>query len=344
LTLKQALSQQAQACAALESPFMEQLLSCLARSWPEHSLLGRTCTNWPGDLGPDGISIPLRLAGGLHALVLAGQDRDLAGVYPPHAVDDVVLTRGVLAALGRHEAFLLDWIKSAPQTNEVRRSGILIPAAHWIAARHPLPFTLSELGASAGLNLMWDRFGLATDAGSLGPTDPVLTLTPDWTGPLPTTSKITVAERRGVDLNPLDATDPDHVLRLQSYLWPDQPYRRDLTRAAITANTVSPDRGDAIDWLETRLETPRPGHLHLIYHTIAWQYFPKDRQEHGTTLIEAAGARATESTPVAWLRMEGDGKPDGAALTLRLWPGDLHIALARVDYHGRWVRWQAPNI
>jgi hypothetical protein len=114
-----------------------------------------------------------------------------------------------------------------------------------------------------------------------------------------------------------------------------------LTRAAIAAQTGAVERGDAIDWLEDRLATPRPGHLHLIYHTIAWQYFPAPSQTRGTALFEAAGARATQTAPLAWLRMENDGGKDGAALTLRLWPGDLHITLGRVDFHGRWLRWEA---
>lgn len=76
------------------------------------------------------------------------------------------------------------------------------------------------------------------------------------------------------------------------------------------------------------------GHLHLIYHTIAWQYFPDASQTRGTALIEAAGEQATAQAPLAWLRMENDGGDDGAALTLRLWPGDQHITLGRVDFHG----------
>ncbi len=60
----------------------------------------------------------------------------------------------------------------------MRRAAALIPAAHWIAARHTLPFRISELGASAGLNLMFDHFALETSAGRLGPEVPALTLRP----------------------------------------------------------------------------------------------------------------------------------------------------------------------
>lgn len=343
MSLSETLCEQAASCARLGSPFMERLLTGLAKAWPEDSALGRLCATWPNaDLGPSGASLPLRIAGGLHALVLSGADEDLAAVYPPNEAPEAELIAAVLAAFDRHWDFFQDWMQNAPQTNEVRRSAVLIPAAHWIAARHPLPFMVSELGASAGLNLMFDRFAVETSAGRLGPEAPALTLTPDWTGPLPAAQPLEIAERRGVDLNPLDPHDPQDALRLSAYLWADQPHRLELTRAAIAVQGADVDRADAIDWLESRLAQQPEGRLHLIYHTIAWQYFPPERQHKGTALIEAAGARATDRTPLAWLRMENDGDDAGAGLSLRLWPGDLHIPLGRADFHGRWIRWQAP--
>lgn len=339
MTLPKALRDQAQHCAALGSPFMEKLLTMLADSWSDTSALARHCAQWEGDIGPMAASLPLRIAGGLHALILTDQDADLASVYPPNMVNDDRFRTTVMQALERNIAFMADWMENAPQTNEVRRSAALIPAAHVIAARYPLPFKTSELGASAGLNMMWDRFAVQTDQGRLGPDDAVLTLTPDWTGPLPAAQPITVANRAGVDLNPIDCHAPDQALRLFSYLWPDQPERMALTRAAMAAQDTPVEQGDAIDWLDLRLAERHQGQAHLIYHTIAWQYFPPAVQDHGTALIEAAGARATEDEPLAWLSLEADGSAPGAALTLRLWPGDIRLTLGRACFHGRWVNW-----
>ncbi len=320
---------------------MGRLLTLLASHWPNDSEFAQLCTNWPGDISPRGVSLPLRIAGGLHALVLGGHDEGLIAAYPPNQTSDQALIGAVLKALSTHQDFLTNWVQSAPQTNEVRRSVALIAAAHWLAARHPLPFVTSELGASAGLNLNWGQYALKAGGQTFGPTDPALTLTPEWYGPVPPPQNVEVRERRGIDLNPLDPTKPTQSARLLAYLWPDQPHRVALTRAAIAASTTRVEKGDAIDWLVDRLATPKDGHLHLIYHTIAWQYFPITSQTRGTALIEAAGAQATAQAPLAWLRMENDGGEDGAALTLRLWPGNLHITLGRVDFHGRWVRWQA---
>lgn len=340
--LRHAFRQQARACEGLGSAFMARLCRLMSDRLDPAGPLGARLFGWAGDVGPNGESVPLRLCGALHALVLRGHP-GLAAVYPPHQADDGALWAAVAAALEGDAGFIDRFLDSAPQTNEVRRSAALIAAGHWLAARHGLPLVLSELGASAGLNTIWDRHALALPGLTLGPADAALTLAPDWTGALPPTAAVTVTDRAAVDLNPIDAADPGQRLRLLAYLWADQPHRRALTEAALAAGPPRPDRGDAVGWLEARLAPPRPGQLHLIFHTIAWQYFPAKAQARGRALIEAAGARASPDAPLAWLGYEADGAEPGAGLTLRLWPGDLTLALGRADFHGRWVDWHAPS-
>ncbi len=335
--LRAALRDQASNCAALDSPFMERLCILLADRLNPGTPLTDRLFDWPGDLGPRADSVPLRLAGALHALRL----QDLAGlvaVYPPHTSDDATLWAAIDHALTQEAAFIDAFINSPPQTNEVRRAATLIAVSHWLTDSYGLPMRVSELGASAGLNLMFDRFALDLGVTQRGRQNPVLTLKPDWTGPPPPATPPRITERRGVDLNPLACDDP----RLLAYLWPDQPDRLRLTRAAIAAATAPVDRGDAIDWLEPRLPH-QLGQLHLIYSTIAWQYFPQATQDRGRALIQAAGATATADTPLAWFGMEADAAPRGAALTLRLWPGDQRLHMGRADFHGRWLDWTPPG-
>lgn len=343
MRLQTALREQAGHCAALGSPFMARLMGLCADHWPLDRTIAARMEAWPGDIGPKAVSLPLRLAGGLHALALTGVAPELAAAYPPNAVPDAQLLAALRGALRDHAAFLDRWIDSAPQTNELGRSAVLVAAARWLAARHGLPFVLSELGASAGLNLHFDRYALRVGGRVYGPTDPVLALEPDWHGPDPESADIEIAARAGVDLNPLDPSDRDDALRLLAYLWPDQEARLARTRAALTLPPAPVARGDAIDWLEARLATPQPGRLHLICHTVAWQYFPAAAQARGRAMIEAAGAAATEDAPLAWLGLEADGDTPGAALTLRLWPGDLRLGLGRACFHGRWVHWAPPT-
>ncbi|KIN60206.1 hypothetical protein Z945_1173 [Sulfitobacter noctilucae] len=342
MNINDAFRAQAASCTAMGSPFMGQLLGILAEDWPHDSALGRKFAQYEGDIGPAGHSLPLRIAGGLHALVLTRTAPELVALYPPKTVSDDALRAGVIAALTKHEAFLLEWTSHAPQTNEVRRSAALIAGAHVALQHFDLPIHLSELGASGGLNLMWDQYALEIHGERFGQNMPAVLLTPEWKGPLPPNARPTIAGRAGVDLNPLDPSRGDHLLRLTAYLWPDQPHRLTMTRAAASVSNVVPAMGDAIDWLGPRLAGAPQGRLHLIQHTVAWQYFPAKVQAHGRALIEAAGARATRNRPLAWLYMETDGDTTGkhgAALTLRLWPGDVTLNLGRVDFHGRWINW-----
>ena len=323
---------------------MAQLLRLLPDIITRDTALGRRLLDWPGEIGPSAASIPLRLCGALYGLVLSGEAPELAQVYPPRKVSDTELAHAVAAALVDHAERIDHWLNEAPQTNEVRRSAVLIAAGNWLSGHYGLPIRLSELGASGGLNLMWDRFGLEVNETRFGPNDPVLTLRPEWEGPLPASSAPVITERKGVDLNPIDPTSPEGHLRLLAYLWADQPERIERTKAAISVSEGQLSKGDAAAWLDGRLAAPRPGTLHMVYHTIAFQYFPKASQDHIRKAMEAAGAKATPDAPLAWLSMETDGTPPGAGLTLRLWPEGRTVNLGRVDFHGRWVRWDGETL
>ncbi|SEW37606.1 hypothetical protein SAMN04488515_2375 [Cognatiyoonia koreensis] len=336
--VRAAFHEQGIACASLGSPFMARLCALFgSRDWPEGRVRDKVF-GWSGDLSPRAQSVPLRLCGGLHALKLKG-DVTLTAAYPPQDVSDDTLWQAVCKVMVAQEAFLTTWMASPPQTNEVRRCVTLIPVGHYLHERFGLPIRLSELGASGGLNLMFDRFALNIDGQVFGPPHPAARLTPDWSGPLPPAQEPTIAAREGVDLNPLDPHDPEDALRLQAYLWADQPERMALTLAAIKVANAPVTRADAIDWLAKRLDHA-PGQAHLIYSTVAWQYFPAEKQVLGTSLISAAGAKATEDAPLAWFGMENDGGARGAALTLRIWPGNETKDLGRADFHGRWVEWK----
>ncbi|MEO0939235.1 MAG: DUF2332 family protein [Pseudomonadota bacterium] len=345
MSLDHAFRQQAATCTAMGSPFTGRLLTALADGWDNTTALGRDFARYTGDVGPAGQSLPLRLAGALHALVLTGAEPALTAVYPPHEAEEAAFRAALAHALAAHEEAILRFVQTHPQTNEVRRSTALIAMARVAAAQMDVPIVLSELGASGGLNLHWDRFALQAGGVTLGPETPMITLAPEWEGPAPEGPAPRVVARAGVDLAPLDPSDPHDLTRMMAYLWPDQTERMARTRAAAAVQDTRVGEGDAIDWLERRLAEVPEGHMHLIQHTVAWQYFPAAAQARGQALIEAAGAKATKDSPLAWMSMETDGDTTGgvgAALILRLWPGDATFHLGRIDFHGRWVRWTGP--
>jgi hypothetical protein len=334
---------QADSCAALGSPFTARLLRLLAeRGLPEGPVRERIGA-WRGDITARGASVPLRLAGALHGLVLEGRAPILAQIYPPAApVWDDLLHGRAAAVIAAEPGWIDARLDLPPQTNEVGRSAALIAAASWLSAVSRLPMRLSELGASAGLNLLFDQYALEVGDRQLGARHPALTLTPDWRGAAPPRAAPVVLDRAGADLSPIDPVAGR--LRLLSFIWPDQPLRLARSRAALDLAARRPPRVarmDAADFLAMRLNDPQDGALHMIFHTIAWQYFPPGTQRRCLDLLSAAGARATSDRPLARIAMEADGDPDGAALTATLWPGgDTHM-LGRADFHGRWIDWQA---
>lgn len=346
--VRDAFIEQGKACERLGSPFMARLMPLIAARLDPASPVGAACLGWQGEPGPRGHSLPLRLAGALHGLVLDGTAPALAAVYPPNEADDDALWGAVAGAMAQHAPRVLDWLTRAPQTNEVRRAAAITAALCWAQAQvGPRPVILSELGASAGLNLNLDRFAVMLDGQAIGPDAPALRLAPEWRGPhRPDPQPVRVIDRRGVDLAPLDPADPDDRLRLLAYLWPDQPDRLARTRAAISLPPAPVDAEDAAPWLERRLRHARPGALHVVYSTIAAQYFPAETRAAITAHLHRAGAAASADAPLIHVEMEADDAAPGAGLTAALWAGGAaqRVSLGRVDFHGAWIAWSPATL
>jgi len=346
MTPREAFAFQAQACRQLGSEFMGQLMGLAADRLDTATAPERLALEWPGDPHPSADSVPLRLAGALHWLVLTGRDPALAQVYPPHAATDDALWRAVAQALEVHGDAIVAFMASPPQTNEIRRAAAIVPMLHAAVGPFGLPVMLSELGASAGLNLRADQFYLEMGGQSYGPSAAHVRLAPECEGAPPPPVTLHVDDRAGVDLRPFDLSQEAQQSRLLAYLWPDQPERLSNTRAALQLAHALPapvTAGDAIDWLETRLSEQTDGQLHVIYHTVAWQYFPRDVQARGEAMLAKAGKAATDMRPLARISMEADGQGAGAAMTLTMWPDGMPQAMGRVDFHGRWINWEAPQ-
>lgn len=339
---RQAFHDQADACANLDSDFTAMLLRAVGDNLGDDHPVGKFLHSWPDYKTFRSGAVALRLAGALNSLVLLDMDAALTAQYPPNSTDPSALWSAVNHAMRTHPDHLIGWMDSAPQTNEIRRSNALIPAFHIIAKETGLPLMLSEIGASAGLNLNWDKYAMEMDGQVWGPENATVRLTPNWKGPLPPRAEIKVSQREGCDLNPLNPADPQDCLRMLSYIWPDQSQRIANTKSALelAANTKHQVyKEDAISFLTRRLQ-PQSGVTRVIYHTIMWQYLTADDQAKGKAMIREAGAAATNESPLAWLNAEADDlKLDGAAITLTLWPSGEVRNLGRVDFHGRWVKW-----
>jgi hypothetical protein len=331
---------QAQICAEMGSPFTARVLRAAINVLDGETQTGRRVLDWPGDPRPDAMS--LRLAGGLHALVLSGRDAGLAAAYPPNDMGD--LEPVLKAAIQRHDAWLSAFLDSPPQTNETGRSAVLLPGFLTIARQTGLPLVLMEIGSSAGLNLFFDRFRYQYGEAVWGdPAYPAL-LAPQLRGAGPDLSgELKIASRTGCDISPLDVRDENDRLRLRSYIWADQTDRLARLDAAISVarrDGVALERVDAAEFVERRLAARKPGECLVLFHSVVWQYLLQKTKASIEDALHRAGEMATPSAPLAWLRMETLSVTDPyPTLQLTRWPGGAMRHLALADFHGRWLEW-----
>lgn len=334
MTPTEAFEAQAGYCEALGSPFMVRLMTLLAERLTDETEVGRHLLSWPGDPDPRADALPLRFAGALHALKLDGVA--LADVYPPNEVRDADLWAGLVRAFEVFPERIIAALSSPPQTNEVRRSAAVLPALSTLAKLHTEPVALYELGTSGGLNLRLDRFALTTPGGAIGDPESPVRHAPDWSGAMPPTDLPNVVRRGGVDRAPVDPTTETGRLRLLSFLWPDQPERLERTEHAIALARSHPAeilQADAGEGLADLFADHPEGARAVIFHTIAWQYFPAATQAHVQEVIAAA------QFPVSRIAMEGDG---GQSARISVWPDarGKALTLGRCGFHGQWVHWE----
>ncbi len=300
-----------------------------------------TVRAWPG--APLADALPLRLAGGIHALRLNGAEPQLEAIYTDQAgVDDAAI---VAAAIRRHEAELLPWLDGPPQTNEAGRSANFIAAMLWLAEQGlPPRFQCLEIGSSAGINLMLARYHYDLAGVQVGPEPGAMRFEPEWQGNAPPDRAIEIASTKGCDVAPVDLTDPAQALRLTAYIWPEHTVRFERMAAAVVEAGKSPPdlvEMNAADFVEAELANPQEaGITRVLMHSIVWQYVPEEQQARVTAALEAAGARATAERPLAWISLEANRVLHVHEMTVRYWPGggEPHL-LARAHPHGASIEW-----
>ncbi|MBN8840781.1 MAG: DUF2332 domain-containing protein [Sphingomonadales bacterium] len=328
-------------CRHMDAPMYARLCAAIADGLTRESRTGARVLDWSGE--PTREALPLRLCGGLHALVRAGRDAGLAAVFAGEVTEPAAIAAAVNAALIAHDDTIFSWLDGPPQTNEPGRSGALIVGLMEIARRHGPKIELLEIGSSAGLNLLIDRYAFDLGGVRLGPADSPVTIRPEWRGEPPAPVDLDIVSVRGCDVQPLDATDPAVETRLLAYVWPETPARAARLGHAIAmqrARGVDLVRADAADWLEARLAEPQAaGVTRVLMHSVVWQYLPEDSANRIRAAMAAAGARATAERPLGWVMMEPNRAFAQQIVRVKSWPGhDEWDVLATAHAHGTWVR------
>jgi hypothetical protein len=222
------------------------------------------------------------------------------------------------------------------QTNEPARCTAMMPAL----AQLPPPLALLEVGASAGLTLLPDRYSYDYGGHRIEGTDPLaptLHCTPD--GPVPLPPRVPrVIWRAGLDINPLDVSNDADVEWLTCLVWPGEGDREQRLAEAVATARRDPApvyRGDLLDDLPA-LAAQAPAEATLVvYHTSVLSYVPMDKRRQFADTVAGLGA--------VWLSNESprvvpdlpvppyDGSPSVLARD-----GTM---LAFADSHGTWLNW-----
>lgn len=343
-----ALDWQARHAEENNAPCTARVIRALAKVRKGDTATGRRIAGWQGLTLKD--AMPLRIAGGLHFLLLSGKDDRLERVYSGQITDQEQIDRLVCDMVERFDAILLPWLDGPPQTNEAGRSASIMSGILWLAQRVNPRFELFELGASAGVNTMLERYHFQLGDTAVGPPASPMRIAPEWRGkgaPPSAPENFGIVSIKGCDVAPIDLSDPSAALRLKSYVWPDAPQRMARIDAAIALASERPPnltKLDAGEFVARQLALPQfEGVTRAMIHSIMWQYMPADTQSSITAAFEAAGANATRAKPLAWIALETDPATFRHELKVRYWNGEdgdgqSHL-LCHAHPHGAWVDW-----
>ncbi|MCH2185169.1 DUF2332 domain-containing protein [Myxococcota bacterium] len=293
---------------------------------------------------------PNLLFAAVHYLLLGGDEHALREWYPELAAGEPKPVGSVFPVFRdfclAHELAIAQLIETRRvQTNVLKRCTALLPGFSSVFARGGgKPLSLIEMGASAGLNLNWDRFAyLYPDGTTWGPPGSPVSLQCELRGeeplpPLP--GEIPVGSRCGVDLHPVDVMDDDEVLWLRALAWPDHPGRQERLTSAIGIARESPSalvEGDASVML-TELIGKAPEDATLcVYGTHTLYQFSRDALIATLSSMQAA----SRQRPVHFLSAEGTASPNAELFWTIYEDGRRETQrLAGCCPHGHWLEWQ----
>jgi hypothetical protein len=132
-----------------------------------------------------------------------------------------------------------------------------------------------------------------------------------------------LADRVGIDLDPIDATDPDARLWLRALVWPENTAQAALQDAALRVVAGDPPRtvaGDAVAVLPQVIAEVSDGTPVVVFHSATRMHVPADRREAFDAAIADVARRhalfhlsfeyhSGAEEPVFGLELRRDGGP-----------------------------------
>lgn len=297
---------------------------------------------------------PLPLLAAVHMLVLGEPMSPLAQRYADETTADPFPLFRQLCLDRRHEVAELMATRHI-QTNECGRCAVLGPALTWLASGTDRPLARVDVGASAGLTLLADRYLLDYgSAGSTGPGDAAVTIECEVrSGRAPISSTLpTLVAAIGLDRAPIDLTDDADSQWLLACVWPGSPRLARTAAAIAEARTHPPDvrRGHAVDDLPAIVATLPDEAVVVVTTSLVAGYFDADTR----VAFDEGLAALSMDRPVVWVSMEDPGVVPGLGQALDSGPASTSLLGASVyangrikrhllghcQAHGSWLEWQ----
>jgi hypothetical protein len=294
-------------------------------------------------------ALPNLFFAAVHLLLLKGERHQLAAFYPS------------LNNASRHYDYVYPYFRSfvlehkdkigeiiktrSVQTNEVGRCAALVPAFELVTRQAKnRPLALIEIGSSAGLTLLWDRYHYRYDTKlQCGPLNSLVQIECQLRGekrpPVPEQFP-KIASRLGIDLNPVDLNNRENVEWLRALVWPEQRKRvRQLELAIELAKSVPPKivAGDALDILPSLIDRT-PDDIQLcVYHSFSLSLAGGQPRER----LELLLAKASEKRNLLHVSLEWAKNSEFPLLSLALLNAGekTEKRLARCNAHGEWLEW-----
>lgn len=293
-----------------------------------------------------GQPVPNLFFGAVHYLLLKDSNHELSQYYPSITEK----TKAYEDSFPYFKAFCLKQREQITailkerivQTNEVRRCGYLYPIFTHIYNTVKKPLSLIEIGTSAGLQLLWDKYSYTYNAkevyGNMNSNVHIQStirggITPPISKRCPPVDK-----RFGVDLHINDLADFEDSLWLNALIWPEHKERRLLFEQASLCllhnrAEINLIEGDGIGRLEDLSKEIPKDSVICIFHTHVANQMTADLKNRLIDNLKSIGE-----------------KRDVFHIYNNIWDGDLHLdsfingketheRIAKTDGHGKWFEW-----
>ncbi len=229
------------------------------------------------------------------------------------------------------------------QTNEVRRAAYLYLAHLEVSHRlESAPLAVCEIGTSAGLLLLFDRYNYDFGNGVSVSKGASLTIASELRGerrPRFEQTPSPIVARIGNDLKIIDVRDASDALWLRALIWPEHSERVAMQLKAVEMAAeiaIEFKEGDGVAILEDLLADLTPGLPVMLFHChTANQLSPEQWQNFLAKIAEESKSRTIFHVLCEFLGRS----PELHLSEYRSGSVVSETHLANCDAHGKWIEW-----